>query len=111
MVGCHFIFNRKANKNYLSFYKLLQVIIDEQGSAETLIQQVRSGNATADDLRIRNNRCEETRQPVAALPAVYDHSTRMTEQLLKAIAHLIPEPVVKNQLFDHQVLPTKYKMR
>ncbi|KRY02373.1 hypothetical protein T12_5084, partial [Trichinella patagoniensis] len=47
--------NRQAGKHHLSFYEL----IDEQGSTETLIQQVTSGRVTANDLRIKNNKYEE----------------------------------------------------
>ncbi|KRX30517.1 hypothetical protein T09_4986, partial [Trichinella sp. T9] len=51
--------NRQAGKHHLSLYELLQLLIDEQGSTETLIQQVTSGRVTANDLRIKNNKYEE----------------------------------------------------
>ncbi|KRX67864.1 hypothetical protein T06_4849, partial [Trichinella sp. T6] len=47
----HFIMNRKAGKCHLSFYELLRLLIDEQGSTATLIQLVISGCVTVNDLR------------------------------------------------------------
>ncbi|KRY02276.1 hypothetical protein T01_3629, partial [Trichinella spiralis] len=43
--------NRKAGKGHNGFYKLLQLMIAEQGVMDTLIQQVLSGNVTVGDLR------------------------------------------------------------
>ncbi|KRY05900.1 hypothetical protein T01_8161, partial [Trichinella spiralis] len=37
--GWHFRMNRQAGKRHLSFYELLRLLIDEQGSTETLIEQ------------------------------------------------------------------------
>ncbi|KRX78391.1 hypothetical protein T06_7701 [Trichinella sp. T6] len=50
--------NRLAGKRHLSFYERFQLLIDEQCSTETLIQQVTSGRVTATthnsvDCRIR----------------------------------------------------------
>ncbi|KRZ50304.1 hypothetical protein T02_14536 [Trichinella nativa] len=36
--GWHFKMNRQAGKYHLGFYELLRLLIDEQGSTETLIQ-------------------------------------------------------------------------
>ncbi|KRX74686.1 hypothetical protein T06_11202 [Trichinella sp. T6] len=52
--GWHFKMNQLAGKRHLGFYELLQLLIDEQGSTETLIQQVTSGRVTARDLQIKN---------------------------------------------------------
>ncbi|KRX98781.1 hypothetical protein T4E_6610 [Trichinella pseudospiralis] len=67
--GWHLKMNRQAGKHHLSFYELLQLLIDGQGSTETLIQQVTSGRVTAK----------------------YDGGTRTMEQFLKAIAYDVPE--------------------
>ncbi|KRX13218.1 hypothetical protein T07_8539 [Trichinella nelsoni] len=45
--GWHFKMNGLAGKRHLGFYELLQLLIDEQGSTETLIQQVTSRRVTA----------------------------------------------------------------
>ncbi|KRY08030.1 hypothetical protein T12_13203 [Trichinella patagoniensis] len=69
--GWHFKMNRQAGKRHLSFYELLRLLIDEQGSTETLIEQLR----------------------ITALTAEYDGGTRTMEQFPKAIAYAVPEPV------------------
>ncbi|KRZ87751.1 hypothetical protein T08_4426 [Trichinella sp. T8] len=79
--------NRQVGKHHLSFYELLQLLIDEQGSTETLIQQVTSGRVTANDLRIKNNKYEEVQLRITALTAEYDGGTRTMEQFLKAVAY------------------------
>ncbi|KRX63091.1 hypothetical protein T09_1131 [Trichinella sp. T9] len=61
--------NRLAGKRHLGFYELLQLLIDEQGSTETLIQQVTSGRVTA-----------KLQQRITALTAEYDGDTRTMEQ-------------------------------
>ncbi|KRZ75178.1 hypothetical protein T10_12247, partial [Trichinella papuae] len=91
--GWHFKMNRQAAKHHLSFYELLRLLIDEQGSTETLIQQVTSGRVTANDLRVKNNKYEEVQLRITALTAEYDGGTRTMEQFLKAIAYDVPEPV------------------
>ncbi|KRY10908.1 hypothetical protein T12_12453 [Trichinella patagoniensis] len=57
---------------HLGFYELLQLLIDEQGSTETLIQQVTSGRVTARDLQIKNKKYEELQQRITALTAEYN---------------------------------------
>ncbi|KRX77067.1 hypothetical protein T06_3034 [Trichinella sp. T6] len=91
--GWHLKMNRQAGKHHLSFYELLQLLIDEQGSTETLIQQVTSGRVTANDLRIKNNKYEEVQLRITALTAEYDGGTRTMEQFLKAVAYDVPEPI------------------
>ncbi|KRX13010.1 hypothetical protein T07_8017 [Trichinella nelsoni] len=81
--GWHFKMNRQAGKRHLSFYELLRLLIDEQGSTATLIQQMTSGCVTVNDLRLR----------ITALTAEYDGGAHAIEQFLKAIAYDIPEPV------------------
>ncbi|KRZ04222.1 hypothetical protein T4B_4355 [Trichinella pseudospiralis] len=44
----------KNRKCLLSFYELLQLLVDEWDSVETLNQQMTSGRVTADDLQINN---------------------------------------------------------
>ncbi|KRX33280.1 hypothetical protein T09_2710 [Trichinella sp. T9] len=61
--------NRLAGKRHLSFYELLQLLIDEQGSTETLNQQVTSGRVTAK----------------------YDGGTRTLQQFLRAVANRVSE--------------------
>ncbi|KRZ53327.1 hypothetical protein T02_13056 [Trichinella nativa] len=61
--------NRLAGKWHLSFYERFQLLIDEQGSTETLIQQVTSGRVTA-----------KLQQRITALTAEYDGDTRTMEQ-------------------------------
>ncbi|XP_003381943.1 hypothetical protein Tsp_11043 [Trichinella spiralis] len=79
--GWHFKINRLAGKRHLGFYELLQLLIDEQGSTETLIQQVTSGRVTANDLQ----------QRITALTAEYDGGTRTMEQFLRSVAYLVPK--------------------
>ncbi|KRY07513.1 hypothetical protein T03_8698 [Trichinella britovi] len=67
--------------------------IDEQGSTETLIQQVTSGRVTANDLQIKNNKYEEVQLRITALTAEYDGGTRTMEQFLKTVAYDVPEPI------------------
>ncbi|KRZ85894.1 hypothetical protein T08_1267 [Trichinella sp. T8] len=62
-----------SRKTSLNFYELLRLLIDEQGSTETLIQQLTSGQA--------------------AMTAEYDGGTRIMEQFLRAVAYDVPEPV------------------
>ncbi|KRX46342.1 hypothetical protein T05_9255 [Trichinella murrelli] len=61
--------NRLAGKRHLSFYERFQLLIDEQGSTETLIQQVTSGRVIA-----------KLQQRITALTAEYDGDTRRMEQ-------------------------------
>ncbi|KRX67866.1 hypothetical protein T06_4849 [Trichinella sp. T6] len=84
----HFIMNRKAGKCHLSFYELLRLLIDEQGSTATLIQLVISGCVT---LRI------------TALTAEYDGGTHAIEQFLKAIAYDVPELFIFICIVLHQI--------
>ncbi|KRX12472.1 hypothetical protein T07_7669 [Trichinella nelsoni] len=63
--------NGLAGKRHLGFYELLQLLIDEQGSTETLIQQLR----------------------ITALTTEYDGGTRTLEQFLRAVAYDVPEPL------------------
>ncbi|KRZ49156.1 hypothetical protein T02_11428 [Trichinella nativa] len=88
----HFIMNRKAGKCHLSFYELLRLLIDEQGSTATLIQLVISGCVTVNDLRVKN-KYEEVQLRITALTAEYDGGTHAIEQFLKAIAYDVPELV------------------
>ncbi|KRZ94615.1 hypothetical protein T08_1997 [Trichinella sp. T8] len=80
-----------ANPRHPDFYELLQLLIDEQGSTETLIQQVTSGRVTARDLQIKNKKYEELQQRITALTAEYNGGTRTLEQFLRAVAYLVPE--------------------
>ncbi|KRX93143.1 hypothetical protein T4E_5613 [Trichinella pseudospiralis] len=66
----HLKMNQQMKKHHLSFYELLHLLIDEQGSSETLIQM----------------KCT----------AEYDGGARTMEQFLKAIAYDVPEPVNSN---------------
>ncbi|KRY45209.1 hypothetical protein T03_1233 [Trichinella britovi] len=94
--GWHFKMNRLAGKRHLGFYELLQLLIDEQGSTETLIQQVTSGRVTASDLQIKNKKYEELQQRITALTAEYDGGTRTLEQFLRAVAYLLLIPLRYN---------------
>ncbi|XP_003382167.1 conserved hypothetical protein [Trichinella spiralis] len=87
----HFKMNRLAGKRHLGFYELLQLLIDEQVSTETLIQHVISGRVTASDLQIKNKKYEELQQRITALTAEYSGGTRTLEQFLRAVAYLVPE--------------------
>ncbi|KRY36457.1 hypothetical protein T01_13752 [Trichinella spiralis] len=89
--GWHFKMNRLAGKRHLGFYELLQLLIDEQGSTETLIQQVTSGRVTASDLQVKNKKYEELQQRITALTAEYDGGTRTMEQFLRSVAYLVPK--------------------
>ncbi|KRX76126.1 hypothetical protein T06_863, partial [Trichinella sp. T6] len=66
------------------------LLIDEQGSTETLIQQVTSGRVTARDLQIKNKKYE-LQQRITALTAEYNGGMRTLEQFLRAVAYLVPE--------------------
>ncbi|KRZ47544.1 hypothetical protein T02_10133 [Trichinella nativa] len=72
----------------LSMWNLL---IDEQRSTETLIQQVTSGRVAARDLQIKNKKYENLQQRITALTAEYNGGTRTLEQFLRAVAYLVPE--------------------
>ncbi|KRY43590.1 hypothetical protein T03_13104 [Trichinella britovi] len=72
-------------------YELLQLLIVEQGSTETLNQQVTSGHVTANYLQMKNKKYEELQQRITALTAEYNGGTRTLEQFLRAVAYLIPE--------------------
>ncbi|KRZ01372.1 hypothetical protein T11_12925 [Trichinella zimbabwensis] len=91
--GWHSRMNRQARKHHLSFYELLQLLIDEQSSTKTLIQHATSERVTANDLRIKNNNYEEVQLRITALTAEYDDGARTMEQFLKAVAYDVPEPV------------------
>ncbi|KRY11556.1 hypothetical protein T12_2375 [Trichinella patagoniensis] len=82
-----------SRKTSLNFYELLRLLIDEQGSTETLIQQLTSGRVTVNGLRVKNNKCEEVQLRIAAMTAEYDGGTRTMEQFLRAVAYDVPEPV------------------
>ncbi|KRY60504.1 hypothetical protein T03_16154 [Trichinella britovi] len=70
---------------------LCNLLIDEQGSTETLNQQVTSGHVTANYSQMKNKKYEELQQRITALTAEYDGGTRTMEQFLKAVAYLVPE--------------------
>ncbi|KRX84684.1 hypothetical protein T06_9932 [Trichinella sp. T6] len=91
--GWHFKMNQQAGKRHLSFYELLRLLIDEQGSTETLIEHVTSGRVTTNHLRVKNNKYEDVQLRIAALTAEYDGGTRTMKQFPKAIAYDFPEPV------------------
>ncbi|XP_003368768.1 conserved hypothetical protein [Trichinella spiralis] len=74
--GWHFKMNR--------FYELLRLLIDEQGSTETLIEHVTSGRVTASHLRVKNNKYEDVQLRITVLTAEYDGGTHAIEQLLKS---------------------------
>ncbi|KRZ96268.1 hypothetical protein T08_11777 [Trichinella sp. T8] len=69
------------------FYELICLLIDVQGSKETLIQQATSGRVTANDLRVKNNKYEEVQLRITARTAEYDGGTRTMEQFLRAVAN------------------------
>ncbi|KRZ70346.1 hypothetical protein T10_4342 [Trichinella papuae] len=77
--GWHFKINRHVGKSHLSFYELLQLLIDEQGSTETLNQQMTLGCVIANDLRIKNNKYKEMQLHITALIAEYDGGTHTME--------------------------------
>ncbi|KRX77094.1 hypothetical protein T06_2103 [Trichinella sp. T6] len=85
--------NWQAAKRHLSFYELICLLIDVQGSKETLIQQATSGRVTANDLRVKNNKYEEVQLRITARTAEYDGGTRTMEQFLRAVAYDVPEPM------------------
>ncbi|KRY27237.1 hypothetical protein T01_14166, partial [Trichinella spiralis] len=66
------------------FYELLRLLIDEQGSTETLIEHVTSGRVTASHLRVKNNKYEDVQLRITVLTAEYDGGTHAIEQLLKS---------------------------
>ncbi|KRX71336.1 hypothetical protein T06_8445 [Trichinella sp. T6] len=94
--------NRQAGERHLSFYELLRLLIDEQGSTATLIQQMTSGCVTVNDLRVKN-KYEEVQLRITALTAEYDGGTHAIEQFLKAIAYDVPEL----ESFAHRKLLSK----
>ncbi|KRX15693.1 hypothetical protein T07_4716, partial [Trichinella nelsoni] len=76
--------NRQAGKRHFGFYELLRLLIDKQGSTETLIQQVTSGCVNQDVSQVQLH--------ITAPTAEYDGGTRTMEQFLRAVAYDIPEP-------------------
>ncbi|KRX33349.1 hypothetical protein T05_4959 [Trichinella murrelli] len=87
------VINRQAGKRHLTFYELLRLLIDEQGSTETLLEQVTSGRVTASHLRAKNSKYEDVQLCISALTAEYDGGTRTMEQFLRAVAYDVPEPL------------------
>ncbi|KRZ82885.1 hypothetical protein T08_1539 [Trichinella sp. T8] len=85
--------NQQTGKRHLTFYELLRLLIDEQGSTETLLEQVTSGRVTASHLRAKNSKYEDVQLCISALTAEYDGGTRTMEQFLRAVAYDIPEPL------------------
>ncbi|KRZ88475.1 hypothetical protein T08_5447, partial [Trichinella sp. T8] len=65
-----------SRETSLNFYELLRLLIDEQGSTETLIQQLTSGRVAVNDLRVKNNKYDEVQLRITALSAEYDGCTR-----------------------------------
>ncbi|KRY88701.1 hypothetical protein T4D_8488 [Trichinella pseudospiralis] len=85
--------NQQMKRHHLSFYELLQLLIDEQGTTETLIQMVTSGHVTTNNSGIKNNKYEEVPQlRIKVLTAEYDGGTRKIEQFLRAVAYDVPVP-------------------
>ncbi|KRX87510.1 hypothetical protein T4E_6879 [Trichinella pseudospiralis] len=76
--------NQQMKRHHLSFYELLQLLIDEQGTTETLIQMVTSGHVTT------NNSGAAAAHKV--LTAEYDGGARKIEQFLRAVAYDVPVP-------------------
>ncbi|KRX59393.1 hypothetical protein T09_13251 [Trichinella sp. T9] len=93
MEGWHNQLNRKAAKGHNVLYELLQILIAEQGVADTLIQQVLSGNATVGDLRRVNKVYAEKQQRVAQYTGEYTNGSRTLEQFLEALMYITPEPI------------------
>ncbi|KRX74713.1 hypothetical protein T06_5189 [Trichinella sp. T6] len=87
------VINRQAGKRHLTFYELLRLLIDEQDSTETLLEQVTSGRVTASHLRAKNSKYEDVQLCISALTAEYDGGTRTMEQFLRAVAYGVPEPL------------------
>ncbi|KRY49039.1 hypothetical protein T03_1234 [Trichinella britovi] len=93
--GWHFKMNRLAGKRHLSFYELLQLLIDEQGSTETLIQQY-----------------EELQKRITALTAEYDGGTRTMEQFLGAVhlTYYLRRKIIECQPFLHNCIIYFYSL-
>ncbi|KRX38084.1 hypothetical protein T05_13108 [Trichinella murrelli] len=87
--------NRLAGKRHLSFYELLQLLIDEQGSTETLIQQY-----------------EELQKRITALTAEYDGGTRTMEQFLGAVhlTYYLRRKIIECQPFLHNCIIYFYSL-
>ncbi|KRZ49632.1 hypothetical protein T02_5000 [Trichinella nativa] len=85
--------NRKAAKSHNGLYELLQILIAEQGVADTLIQQMLSGNATVGDLRRVNKVYAEKQQRVAQYTGEYTNGSRTLEQFLEALMYITLEQI------------------
>ncbi|XP_003381041.1 conserved hypothetical protein [Trichinella spiralis] len=91
--GWHNQLNRKAAKSHNGFYELLELLIEEQGVIDTLIQQVLSGNVTVGDLRRVNRVYAQKQRRVARYTSEYTNGRRTLEQFLAALMYLTPEPI------------------
>ncbi|KRZ04591.1 hypothetical protein T11_9311 [Trichinella zimbabwensis] len=85
--------NQQAGRSHLRFYELLLMLIDEQGSVETLNQWVTSLGVTDNHLQIEKDKYEDMQQRIIGFTAEYDCGTRTKEQLSRAVAYGIPEQV------------------
>ncbi|KRZ12188.1 hypothetical protein T4B_10026 [Trichinella pseudospiralis] len=87
--------NHQMKRHHLSFYELLQLLIDEQGTTEALIQMVTSRHVTTNNSGIKNNKYEEVPQlRIKVLTAEYDGGARKIEQFLRAVAYDVPVPYI-----------------
>ncbi|KRY67261.1 hypothetical protein T4B_889 [Trichinella pseudospiralis] len=62
--GWHNRLIRKADKSHLRFYKLLQLLITEHSAMDTLVGQLRSGNAISGNLKLLSSVYSEKHQRV-----------------------------------------------
>ncbi|KRY09167.1 hypothetical protein T12_8305 [Trichinella patagoniensis] len=85
--------NKKDVGNKLGFYKLLQLLIEEHGVIEALINQMLSGNTVAVDLRWINRVYAEKRRLVIRYTSDCTSGRHTLEQFLEALMYLPPEQI------------------
>ncbi|KRX21851.1 hypothetical protein T07_584, partial [Trichinella nelsoni] len=90
--------NRLAMKRHLSFYELLQLLIDEQGSTETV--------DSTSDMR------GQLQQRIIALTAEYNGGTRTMEQFLRAVhlTYYLRRRIIECQPFLHNCIIYFYSL-
>ncbi|KRZ17306.1 hypothetical protein T11_8455 [Trichinella zimbabwensis] len=85
--------NKNAGGNKLGFYKLLQLLKDEQGVVETLMNQLLLIDPAAGWLRRVNRTYAEKQRQTMIYMGEYTSDRRTFEQYVEALMYLTPEPI------------------
>ncbi|KRY42870.1 hypothetical protein T01_11144 [Trichinella spiralis] len=85
--------DKKDAGNKLGFYKLLQLLIEEHGAMEALINLMLSGNTVAVELRWINRVYAEKQRLVIRYTDDCTSGRHTLEQFLEALMYLPPEQI------------------